>query len=624
MGFENGVEYNNYLTDEDFALFERVVAIYKEKESIRDTAIKTELSRSKVRKILITMGVMASEITDQALELINRGMTIKQAAEELGISTGTLSTYLPYGKRVQGREERSDDAIRSENYRARQARAAMNQVRRGDKDPDKSNSVEELAAEVRSVLSRQACIDMKEEDVMVVNRAENSIENNVMNSIEDTVINNLVNSYRVYKLHLELDTEHADMEVLKKWGKVKNGISRDILVSSRMTLHALHYAIQKCFGWENSHLHHYEFPKETMDALINNRFTEYCRYCGMYFRFPYGDSEAVLDDIYWDDDYEAGESFKSWLKRKYSPPFRYEGSLELYLMAQHHAQDFVLNNKVLRIGPSFEEYMNGKTEHRLVLIEDASYDEMYDYFECSTGELIERMQIGEALRTLGEYKSPEGDLLDLPASLKYADDLAAKSEAAFTSDWEELLRLDGLADKIDMVEDKLRRSWKRKNPDPVAILAYREEAERLNEEYEDGMDKLFKRTQPELPPLAESLLYKYDYGDGWHVKITVSDEYRMVYTDEELTGFVNSQGEEVDDEFLKTVCQVLFEGAPLCLEADGLPVMDDVGGVYGYCEFLKGIHGKENNGPYDDPKESKEWARALGWTGRMSKPKNIL
>ena len=138
------------------------------------------------------------------------------------------------------------------------------------------------------------------------------------------------------------------------------------------------------------------------------------------------------------------------------------------------------------------------------------------------------------------------------------------------------------------------------------------------------MDKLFKRTQPELPPLAESLLYKYDYGDGWHVKITVSDEYRMVYADEELTGFVNSQGEEVDDEFLKTVCQVLFEGAPLCLEADGLPVMDDVGGVYGYCEFLKGIHSKENNGPYDDPKESKEWARSMGWTGRMSKPKNIL
>lgn len=598
MGLENGVENNenndyknnNYLTDEDVGLFERVVAIYKEKESIRDAAIKAELSRSKVRKILITMGAMESGITQQALKLINRGMTIKQAAEVLGLSTGTLSTYLPYGKRVQGREERSDDAIRSKNYRARQARAAMNQVRRVDKELDMSP-----AEEIPTVPTTK-----KEENVMTEN------------------------SYRVYRLHLELDTELADMEVLKKWGKVKNDISRDILVPSGMTLHALHYAIQKCFGWENGHLHHYEFPEDTMDALIHNRFMDYCRYCGMYFRFPYGNSEEAMGDIYWDDDYQEGESVKSWLKKKYTPPFRYEGSLELYLIAQQHAQGFVSGNKKLTIGPSFEEYMNGKTEPRVVEIERTTYDEMYDYFECSTGELIERLRIGEVLRPLGKYESPEGDALDLPESLKYASALAAKLASAFAFDWDELMRLDGLMGKIEKAEEKLRRSWNRKKPNPIAILANRDEVERLQEEYQDGMDKLMSRTQPGVPPLAESLLYKYDYGDGWEVKITVADEYRMVYTDGNLSGFADCNGEKLDEEFMATAFHVLCDGVPVCVEADGLPVMDDVGGVHGYCEFLKGIHGIENNGPYDDPEESKQWARGMGWTGRMSKPKNIL
>lgn len=591
---------NDYLTDEDLELFERVVAIYQEKESIRDTAIKTELSRSKVRKILITMGAMQSEITDQALELINRGMTIKQAAEELGISTGTLSTYLPYGKRVQGREERSNDAIRSENYRARQARAAMNQVHKVDKDSNKSSQDEAPAAPTVPTASTTSTTITKGNNIMVDN------------------------SYKVYKLHLELDTEHADMEVLKKWGKVKSGITRDVLVSSKMTLHALHYAIQKCFGWENSHLHHYEFPQETMEPLVKNRFLNYCQHCGIYFRFPYGDGEEAMDDIYWDDDYEEGESFKSWLRKKYTPPYRYEGSLELYLIAQHHMQDFVDHNKRLRIAPSFAEYMEGKTEPRFVKIEDATYDEMYDYFECSMGELIERIGIDQVLRPLGEYESPEGDILDLQGSLEYAKNLAIKCASTFIFDWEELMRTDRLVYQIERAEANLRRSQNSKKPDPVKILAYSDEVERLNKEYQDSMDKLMKRTQHEAPPLAESLLYKYDYGDGWKVRITLSDEYRMVYEDEKLTGVVDSNGEKLDDESMKTILPVLFDGIPLCVEADGLPVMDDVGGVHGYCEFLKGIHGKENNGPYDDPEGSRQWARGMGWTGRMSKPENIL
>lgn len=62
---------------------------------------------------------------------------------------------------------------------------------------------------------------------------------------------------------------------------------------------------------------------------------------------------------------------------------------------------------------------------------------------------------------------------------------------------------------------------------------------------------------------------------------------------------------------------------PLCIMADGLNVVDDIGGIGGYIDFLTTINSKD---PDDqEEKESlKEWSRSMGWTGRKTKPENIL
>lgn len=58
---------------------------------------------------------------------------------------------------------------------------------------------------------------------------------------------------------------------------------------------------------------------------------------------------------------------------------------------------------------------------------------------------------------------------------------------------------------------------------------------------------------------------------------------------------------------------------------DALPVLDDVGGVSGYCDMLLGLHGKNGEGsPFDNPEETKDWAAGMGWTGRMNKAEKIL
>lgn len=91
------------------------------------------------------------------------------------------------------------------------------------------------------------------------------------------------------KLHLELDLEGCsaqDMRLLHKYGKVEEYISRDIIVPADI------------------------------------------------FRFP----DEILDDLYWDDDYEPNISFKSWLKSKYKDPHFYGGIGDYYLENQYRVQ----------------------------------------------------------------------------------------------------------------------------------------------------------------------------------------------------------------------------------------------------------------------------------------------
>ncbi|XME01135.1 GNAT family N-acetyltransferase [Lachnospiraceae bacterium C1.1] len=124
----------------------------------------------------------------------------------------------------------------------------------------------------------------------------------------------------VLKLHLELKMKRAsreDVEVLRRLGKVeKDRITRDILVPADITLHALSYAIQRSFGWQNSHLHCFKYPaavfqemtggkeepRDDVYAKYDGLVTEWIKLCGLYFRFP----TTEYEDLYWDDDYEDG------------------------------------------------------------------------------------------------------------------------------------------------------------------------------------------------------------------------------------------------------------------------------------------------------------------------------
>lgn len=510
--------------------------------SIRSVAKEFSLSRTKVRKILVTLGVIKSELTEKALALKKRGMGIEEIADELGCSMATVSTYLPYETVIYKGEEKSPGAIRHEKYRERNKLAASKQVQR-------NNSFREDWEE-----------NMKKRE------------------------------FKVIKLRLELNINCADMEALRKYGKVKKGITREILVPADINLHSLHYVIQRAFGWQNCHLHHFKLPETIFSQLTQNSFIKWLDYCGIYFRFPSND----MKDLYWDDDYDERVSIKTWLRRKYTGLYCYHGKSEHFMEARTAANNFKKTNQKICVSPSFYECMNMskaeqenlKISSRIKNIADVTCDEMRNYSKAGIEELLERLKITEIM---GE--KAEDDKLK---------SLVSDANKRF--------------EENDTYADNDYRYWQKMNRLDAAAL-----------------------------PLTNELIYEYDYSDGWEVRIKLLDEY---YSDDawdhpDKAGFIipaitdeqvfddqtpmYKNGEIIDGELRDQIATVIMKRRPLCIALDGLPVLDDVGGVGGYCEMLQGIHRKNSDHfVYENPEEIKEWARMRGWTGRLNAPEPLL
>lgn len=156
-------------------------------------------------------------------------------------------------------------------------------------------------------------------------REEEKIMENKIRKVDDVIC-----------IHLELADSEAEGvdDPIVKYGKAKKSISRDVLVPEDITLHSLHYVILKLFGWQNGHLHSSSLLEEDFAKLTDGRFDKYSKLCGVYFRFPTEDYE----DLYWDDDYEEGRSFSTWLRSKYTGPYVYEGTGDYYLPNQYEVR----------------------------------------------------------------------------------------------------------------------------------------------------------------------------------------------------------------------------------------------------------------------------------------------
>lgn len=427
----------------------KVIDAYHNCKSLKKIAAELNLSEVKVRRILITAGLWRSKTSDAVKELLDQNLTVAEVAEKLCMTEKNVQAYMPYRKGTYNAENMSDSALRSRLYRDRCQTAAANQINHSP------------TAGTRHQIIRK-------------------------------------NQTQTVHLHLVLNIDgmsETESQILSEYAKVNSGITRDVLVPSTLSLHALHYLIQRAFGWQNCHLHHFALPHNVFALLTESSFHAWGKLCGVLFRFP----DLPIDDLYWDNDYDGSVSIKSWMQQKYRGPYRYGGSCELYSTSQESLREFISQYPQLTS-------VDGRDSIDDVCLHTGLGDPT---------TLLERLTIG---------------------------DLMLSNGAAF----------------IDQL------------PDDLAISG----------------------------PLTGSLDYFYDYGDGWKVNISVIE----------------------DSMETKSHPEVAAVEKPLCIAADGLEVLENIGGVPGFCKFLTALNGNTSR----IQSSAQEIARTYGWTGKNRKVSSIV
>lgn len=220
------------------------------------------------------------------------------------------------------------------------------------------------------------------------------------------------------RLHLELvDRYLADdqQRMMKRYGESITGytIERDILIPSDMPLHNLHYAIQKLFGWQNSHLRRFYLPEDLFQKLTGNTVKGWADLVGILFQPP---SEAERD-LFWDEDYSKG-SFAAWLKKKYTGPYRYGGTIEKEAIAKGDMANLLAYFPMVDVKEAFNDFWERtkndenaemKTLRRAPLI-DLTIEEMNSsiHLESGTESLLERLEVNQVLAAEGEALQSRG------------------------------------------------------------------------------------------------------------------------------------------------------------------------------------------------------------------------
>lgn len=349
-------------------------------------------------------------------------------------------------------------------------------------------------------------------------------------------------------LHLELINEFCSDEdkqlLMKHADTTENGtITRDILIPADMPLHNLHYAIQKLFGWQNSHLRAFHLDEKDYDRLTDKLVKQWAQLVGILFRGVLEDE----NDFFWDDEYDeyVNGNFKIWLRKKYVGPYSYGGESENYDVAKESVERLIRKFPEIEVKESFSEYYERNKDNedyekssmktlKIVPILDLTIEELMNSisFEHVFDELLEKIEVGKILGVKG----------------------------------------DKLADYENIIKE-------------------------FNEVIQQ--------------PVTDKLIYNYDFGDNWMVEITREHNYIKLIEDESIDMDWLIEAEDIVKEKHK----------PVCINKKGSFVMDDVGGMSGFVDFISIIYKSKD---VEERKSYREWAKGMGWSNRKIELKKMI
>ena len=144
---------------------------------------------------------------------------------------------------------------------------------------------------------------------------------------------------------------------------------------------------------------------------------------------------------------------------------------------------------------------------------------------------------------------------------------------------------------------------------------------------------LIATTTIRMKSQADSLIYRYDYGDNWEITVTCDNAYYMAdnpfywMSDNKLTHLTgeldleDAFGNVVELKERKVVQKVCYKQKPICVATDGLNVFDDAGGVKGFAKFLETLNTTTRK---DVLEEILEIPKMYGWTAKEGRLESKL
>ncbi|MBE5852730.1 MAG: plasmid pRiA4b ORF-3 family protein [Lachnospiraceae bacterium] len=537
--------------------YQKIVKDYKETNNIRGTAKKNQVSIVKVRRVLITEGLWSSPSSEAVKKLWEDGLTAKEIADALQMSLKSVQAYMPYSRGAYGESETSD-SMRSKNYRERCKDTFQTQVLYG------------------------YAKDTNDDLMMEIKRANNKMYNSFSFVPE-----------RALRLRLELiGSEVEKRPEIGLYGKAESNISRTVLVPATMNFHALHFLIQKAFGWRNKQPHHFGLTRNEFMWITNDYFRTYEQLCGVYFRFPIEKGWDKMADKYWNDDYTGKESFSTWLKGKYCGPYSYLGYYDHYCENALAVRRFRKKHRYKDVYMPVMYDDNKPIMRNVKICTDTSTVNMVNKvmnFDQELNYLCERLQVCCVITVKDRIDGDPRDIAGKAAVSNMVCHYQTRKKAKAI--------LSHVAYMREQMKDSRNMNLGR---------------EKAWDAYQDYI----LRSTPETKPVSDMVIYHY--GNDWSVRVTCEEVY---YEQENGDGFCDRNGNSVEKEMKQYLTDYIMKEVPVCLLKDGLSVMDDMEGVKEYCSFLRVYFDMEKSAERD---ACRNRGRKYGWSPKDVDLRRIL
>lgn len=458
----------------------------------------------------------------------------------------------------------------------------------------------------------------------------------------------------VLQLLLELSDRsyvHLNDSSNLKLAHARRGFSREIFIPAEINLYDLHLYTQKLFGWKDFCTHRFALSNEDFIRITRGNLDEYNSLCGILFR----PDEAQAFDWYWHDFKDDPNLARCYVMT--------EGSF-------FNAKRLINKSASPKMKADLARWGRG-SQRRSKLIPDANcLIERLSLGEIFTPYRKDYLTY-HSTANVAKWKNEINENADHCMSRLY--DLRDKSPVDFYNQCEAFSELDSWKSSFRTLMSI------RENPAAVesrfgldyehALLHH---LQMFLSCFQQGRS-IAENYNPKVNPFFGEIMYLYDKGENWQIKIKClnkfklslgkgdnhlperssdslklpeydsrsmnvsnlvaegqdpASEYRSSKSDDSSTSssddpdsgsWSDFRGRNVPGKICDILNTTLSTFVPVCSRSDGVMLMDNIGGISGFFEFLRALNGRDKA----ESRRVRELAEIYGWSEKKD-PKNIM